>query len=79
MSDIGDADSGDDGAADALAVQLEDLQERLLRDADTAGVPHADVLDAIERSIAACRDATVTSFVPVLIEHEIRAALSRQR
>jgi hypothetical protein len=60
---------------DAVAMQLAEMRERLLRDAAAAGTAAQIVAAAIDEIVAEYADARVTSFIAVLVEREVRARL----
>jgi hypothetical protein len=64
---------------DALEAQLSHVRTRLVRDAAEIGIEESAVLAAIESATAAYADATVRSFLPVLIERDVRRALEITR
>lgn len=68
-----------DTEREAVAAQLQEMRERLLLDADAAGMPEPTVLTAIEDVAAGYAQARVTSFVAVLVEREVRARLGLPR
>ena len=64
-----------DPGQDAVAAQLAEMRERLLRDATAAGTPEPTLTTAIEEIAAEYADAPVKSFIAVLVEREVRARL----
>ena len=65
-----------DAGQDALAAQLAEMRERLLRDAALAGTAEPTVTAAIDEIAAEYADARVTSFIAVLVEREVRTRLN---
>lgn len=68
-----------DTEREAVAAQLQEMRERLLLDADAAGMPEPTVLTAIDDVADGYAQARVTSFVAVLVEREVRARLGLPR
>jgi hypothetical protein len=65
----------DDAEQEAVAAQLAEMREHLLRDAAVAGTPADAVNAAVDEVAAGYADAQVASFIGVLVEREVRARL----
>jgi hypothetical protein len=73
-SDSESAGGASTGADDA---QLHEVRTRLLRDAAAAGIHDEHLVHtAIDRATALYADATVRSFISVLVERTVRQELS---
>ena len=60
---------------DAVAAQLAEMRERLLRDAAASGTSAATVSAAVDEIAASYADARARSFIAVLVEREVRTRL----
>lgn len=56
--------------------QLQEVRQRLLRDAAVAGVDATTVEASISEAIVSYADAPVRAFIGVLVERDVRAELS---
>jgi hypothetical protein len=65
----------DDAERQAVAAQLAEMREHLLRDAAVAGTPADAVNAAVDEVAAGYADAQVSSFIGVLVEREVRTRL----
>jgi hypothetical protein len=65
----------DDAEQEAVAAQLAEMREHLLRDAAVAGTPADAVNAAVDEVAAGYADAQVGSFIGVLVEREVRTRL----
>ena len=74
---------GPDGRTSDVQVQLqrqlEQVRERLVRDAERANLPVAPVKDLIDETIAGFETASVRAFLPILVERTVRAAMALPR